>query len=142
MNKQAFERGFLKAAMSNGVDILTATQLLKHANLISAFQDQVGLADPAQLDRLGSVAAAKTLGGAALGGAGGAAVGGLTGYLTGRDKQHPENDHSIRNGALLGLLGGGLGGVGGGTLGAMSGGKELNSYIQAHPHMLVSLGQQ
>ena len=31
MNKQAFERGFLKAAMSNGVDILTATQLLKHA---------------------------------------------------------------------------------------------------------------
>ena len=31
--KVAFERGFLKSAMSNGVDLITATQLLKIANI-------------------------------------------------------------------------------------------------------------
>lgn len=134
MDKQAFERGFIKAAIDNGVDPLLATQLLKNANSIAQqLQDLGGVADPGILETLKLKAMAETGGGAALGAAGGAMLGGGVGYLGGRNKEHPEHDHSVRNMLLLGALGGGVGAIGGGTAGGMHGGGQLADYIKSHP---------
>ena len=90
MNKQAFDRGFIKAAMAVGVHPLQAVSLLKQAGGIGDF-----ITDPANAQLVGG------LGGAAVGGLGGAMMGGK---------------HKLRNGLLGAAAGGGLGALAGGYL--------------------------
>jgi hypothetical protein len=99
MNKQAFERGFIKAAIYNKVHPLTAIQLLKRA-----------AASPEEL-------LAGAIPSGAIGALGSGLAGGLGGYALGHDKD-PEKDHSTRDAILGGLAGAGIGGVGGGYMGA------------------------
>lgn len=138
LKKQAFERGFIKAATDAGVTPLLAVQLLKKAwSLPEAASNMTGIADPAKLDALEMGAVTQGLSGAGLGGVAGAGLGGLAGYMGGRNKEHPEQDHSIRDSVLGGLLGGGLGAAGGGLYGGMQGYKPLQEYINSHPRIMA-----
>jgi hypothetical protein len=137
IKKQAFERGFIKAATDLGVNPLLAVNLLKKAwNLPEAASDITGIADPAKLQALEIGAAGQAVGGAGLGGLAGAGLGGLAGYFGGRNKEHPEQDHSMRDMLLGGLGGAGLGAAGGGLYGGMHGAKPLQEYIQSHPRIM------
>ena len=114
MNKDAFERGFLKAAMRNGVDLLTATQLLKTAD--------------------GHLGLDATVAG--LGGAGGAVSGAGAGVIPGAilgllyksygESQKPKNKRdwgqALGSGAGKGALyGAGIGAGLGGLVGSVKG---------------------
>ena len=103
---EAFDRGFIKAATDLGVNPLLAIKLLKTANGYEQMMDKLG---PQGAMNVGTDAV--------MGGAGGALLGGATGYLGGKNKQHPEQDHSMRDMLLAGLLGGGMGAVGGAAYG-------------------------
>lgn len=104
LKKQAFERGFIKAAQAAGLSASDTVTLLKRAN------------DPLKASMLEG-ATAKGLLGAGLG----AGVGGVGGYFLGRDKENPEKDHGTTGAILGGIAGAGLGGVGGAYYGANQG---------------------
>jgi hypothetical protein len=92
MNKEAFDRGFIKTALTNGVQPLLAVKLLKQAF------------DMQQLQQL--IAQHPEAAGAIGGGLGGASLGAMAG-----GKEHRGS------GALLGgLTGAGLGGLGGASI--------------------------
>lgn len=105
MNKEAFERGFIKSAIANGVQPLLAIRLLKAAHF-----------------NLGNIAEAvgavghnpDALGAAVVPGAIGAGLGGAAGYMHG-ENEDPAKNHSGRD-ALLGALGGGALGAAGGAV--------------------------
>jgi len=123
MNKQAFERGFIKAAMVSGIPPLKAVSLLKQANF--DFNNTLQALNMVK-DTTGAGMAA------GLGAGGGALIGGGLGALTGgagpQDPNHPEQkpeSHHLRN-ALLGALGGGALGAGAGPL--LNTNNAFNSY--------------
>ena len=132
MNKEAFNRGFFKAAMASGLDVITATQLLKQAGLF----DSLGVQNPMELQNIQQQALINTGGNAGLGALAGAGAGGLAGYIGGQNKAHPENDHRYRDAMLLASLGG-LGGAGvGAGIGGIQGLKQLSDYTTSHPFAL------
>lgn len=103
LKKDAFARGFMKAAMSAGLDPITSANLFKKADAHS----------DAMLNRLMASGVTQGAIGAGVGGLAGAGLG----YFSGKDKD-PSKDHSTRNALLGGLAGAGIGGVGGGYNGA------------------------
>jgi hypothetical protein len=127
MNKKAFDRGFVKAAMANGASPLEAVQLLK----LAAFDLETSLsalkgAVPQSLDQ--ATPALEGAGIGALGGAlGGAAI---------------DHKHRVR-GAVGGGLAGGLAGLVGGGL--YSGNKGFNvekqKILDAYTHRDTELSQ-
>jgi hypothetical protein len=119
MKKEAFEKGFVKAAIEYGLTEKEAKDLYKEANVGQSLRENLqGLqgVGPGQDSIL-----AQILGNAGAGGAIGAGLGGATGYMAGRDNKNPQNDHRIRD-AILGMLAGG-------GLGATAGGAGTASYM-------------
>jgi hypothetical protein len=51
MNKEAFERGFLKAALYNGVNPMVAVGLLKHAGVFGRYFDEGAIPHNAMIDQ-------------------------------------------------------------------------------------------
>lgn len=108
--KQAFRKGFIKAAVAQGWDEQTAQTFFQK----QAFEGQSALQGlPFAIpDLLGSASL-----GAGAGGLGGAALGGAAGYFGGRNED-PQKDHRWRNAILGAGAGGVLGAAGGGYAGA------------------------
>jgi hypothetical protein len=106
MNSQAFERGFVKAALAAGVDWNTTVEMLKEA----------GSFDPAQM-AASNIEGAGIEGGL-LGAGIGAVGGGIAGHYLGRNKQDPSKDHSTAGTITGALAGAGIGGLGGAYHGA------------------------
>ncbi len=103
--------------------IKRAQEVVKFANT-TMMENLVRQAQLPTIDDLVMQAMSNGVGGAAIGGAAGAGLG----YLGGRNKEHPEHDHSIRNALLGGVAGAGLGGVG---TGAISMGQQMRE----HPYV-------
>ena len=116
MNKQAFDRGFIKAAANHGINPLGALAMLKKAeiNPVSFRTD---------LNKAFSDNAVNVPLYTGIGTVGGGLLGTTTGYLSGSNKDEPEKDHSLRNAALLGLAGA----AGGGFLGNRMAGNTLEA---------------
>jgi hypothetical protein len=134
MNKEAFDRGFVKAALDNGINILQATELLKLADGNQALMTGIG----GLAGGLGG-----GLGGALKGFGMGAPIGAIYGGL--REHEKPENQrHTVKamldKGLLGGSLGAGAGGLVGGGMGAIGGaaaGYNMGNFQQT----LEQLGQ-
>ncbi|CAK0744978.1 hypothetical protein CCP3SC5AM1_1260009 [Gammaproteobacteria bacterium] len=115
---EAFKRGFIKAAMDNGLDIYTAANLLKQAGPLDELTDKFrsGLHSIGQT--AGGIGGVRATDGAAVGAPLGALAGGGLGaglgYLSG------DEDTKWRNAAI----GGGLGAMPGAALGAGVGGLQ------------------
>ena len=103
MNKEAFERGFLKAALYNGVQPLVAVNLLKQAFNLDTSLAALKSSVPDNFSQI----APQTLTGLGIGGATGA----LTGAVTGK------KGHKVQQA----LIDGGLGAATGGLAGAATG---------------------
>lgn len=108
-DKKAFFNGFAKAAAAQGFTPGQTLEFIQKLATPSWMEPYL----PGAADTAASFASLPPIN--ALAGAGiGAGLGGVGGYLAGRDTEHPEHDHRIRD-AVLGTLGGGVaGGVGGG----------------------------
>ena len=126
MNKEAFDRGFIKTALTNGVQPLLAVKLLKHAFDMHQLLQLIAQRPDVAADAIG-------------GGLGGAGLGAMVG-----GKKHRGS------GALLGgLAGAGLGATLPGT-GGIFGESRFDPYNTAKPstasidpHILAKLlGQQ
>ena len=124
---EAFDRGFIKAAVANGIGVLQAVQLLKLAedNLSTAVR--TGLAGK-NLGVLGSAVAGGLGGsvgegirGALFGMPVGAIVGGINEYNKPKDQRHYFNA-ILDNAGVGGLIGGAGGALIGGGAGALAGG--------------------
>ncbi len=111
---EAFELGFVKAAMDNGIDPYTALELLKLANPTIPPEMAQSLSDIATTG--GIMGGGAATGGATLGAPLGTLIGGGLGaglgYLSGDEKT------KWRNAAI----GGGLGSIPGAAAGAFTGG--------------------
>ena len=140
MIKEAFERGFVKAAISSGVNPIKAIVLIKTSNILDSIPmpkiPMTKTTYDAQHGALITQALIDSLTKGTLGGIGGAAIGGTAGYMSGRDRRNPEQDHSIRNMLAMGLLGGGMGAAGGGMYGANEGAKKITNFEAANPTVL------
>lgn len=106
---EAFLKGFIKAAMDEGLTYGQALDLSKQAMDPALLNDYV--------KSLSAAAGGQALTSAIGGGGAGALGGGVLGYLGGRNKANPADDHRYRDA----ILGAGMGGLGGGLIGgAMS----------------------
>lgn len=120
--KTAFVLGFVKAAEAQGFSTGQAIDLLtKDARNWWELQAEMSA------DAMRPLIGTNTLTGSAIG----AGLGGLTGYFGGKNKQRPENDHSVRD-AILGALGGGVVGGATGATGTMAylANKHPQSFLQ------------
>lgn len=115
--KKAFFAGFAKAAAEAGFTPGQTLDLLQKKAMPSWMEPY----SPAASDITASFLTMPAMNGA-LGTLAGAGIGGVGGYLSGRNKENPEQDHSIRNALLGGVGGAAAGGVAGsaGTLGVLA----------------------
>ena len=129
--KKAFDAGFMKAACDAGLSEGQAIDLLKEATIGQWLEQFSPAAPDIQRSMLNN-----TLLSAGATGAAGAGLGGLTGYLAGKNKQNPQEDHSIRDSILGALAGGGLGALGGG---ASTMAREANDHPQLFNNAIKAL---
>lgn len=115
--KKAFFAGFAKAASEAGFTPGQTLDLLQKKAMPSWLEPY----SPAANDIGASFLTMPAMNGV-LGALAGAGIGGVGGYISGQNKENPEQDHSIRNALLGGVGGAAAGGVAGsaGTLGVLA----------------------
>ena len=132
MSQQAFQRGFIKAALDNGFSIIDAANLLKLANIDPGLGNLASISHEAQQGLAGHPGMLGAGIGAGAGIATGAKYGIPAGILSGLLQQHDSKDKEkhyltgalgggLAGGGLGALVGGGIGGLAGGGLGALAG---------------------
>lgn len=125
-NPQAFARGFIKAAVDQGIHPSNALTMLKKAGI----SDLINYPDAR--NNIMNYGLTDTAAKTGLGALGGLALGGTAGYASGMDKD-PQRDHRIRNSILGALAGTGLGAVGGGLYGANKMNNALGELERNNP---------